>query len=89
MLYPKLDVLKSKVNSKYMLVSLASKRASELFANPETKRDIDTRNPVVSKSNFNAELMISGGVIMATKIANKCCRAAKIVSRIGGRSFRP
>ena len=25
MLYPKLDVLKSKVNSKYMLVSLASK----------------------------------------------------------------
>mgnify|MGYP000938205747 CR=1 FL=1 len=32
MLYPKLDVLKSRVNSKYMLVSLASKRARELFA---------------------------------------------------------
>ena len=38
MLYPKLDVLKSKVNSKYMLVSLASKRARELFANPESKK---------------------------------------------------
>lgn len=38
MLYPKLDVLKSKVNSKYMLVSLASKRARELFANPETAK---------------------------------------------------
>lgn len=38
MLYPKLDVLKQQVNSKYMLVSLASKRARELFANPETKK---------------------------------------------------
>ena len=38
MLYPKLDVLKSKVNSKYMLVSLASKRACELFSDPETKK---------------------------------------------------
>ena len=38
MLYPKLDVLKSKVNSKYMLVSLASKRARELFANPDTSK---------------------------------------------------
>ena len=38
MLYPKLDVLKSKVNSKYMLVSLAIKRARELFANPETAK---------------------------------------------------
>ena len=38
MLYPKLDVLKSKVNSKYMLVSLASKRAREIFANPENKQ---------------------------------------------------
>ncbi|MBF0710240.1 MULTISPECIES: DNA-directed RNA polymerase subunit omega [unclassified Gemella] len=35
MLYPKLDVLKKAVNSKYMLVSLASKRARELFENPE------------------------------------------------------
>lgn len=38
MLYPKLDVLKSKVNSKYMLVSLASKRARELFSDPEIKK---------------------------------------------------
>lgn len=38
MLYPKLDVLKEKVNSKYMLVSLASKRARDLFANPDSKK---------------------------------------------------
>lgn len=38
MLYPKLDVLKSKINSKYMLVSLASKRARDMFANPESKK---------------------------------------------------
>jgi hypothetical protein len=56
---------------------------------PDTKSDIDMRKPVVSKSNFNSELMMSGGVMMATKIANKCCKAAKRVSRRGGRSFRP
>ena len=38
MLYPKLDVLKSKVNSKYMLVSLASKRARDIFADPESQK---------------------------------------------------
>ena len=38
MLYPKLDVLKSKVNSKYMLVSLASKRARELFCKSWNKQ---------------------------------------------------
>lgn len=38
MLYPKLDVLKQQVNSKYMLVSLASKRARELFVAPESKK---------------------------------------------------
>ena len=38
MLYPKLDVLKSKVNSKYMLVSLASKRARDMFSNPDSKK---------------------------------------------------
>ena len=51
MLYPKLDVLKSKVNSKYMLVSLASKRARELFANPETsKLDKYTSHKEVGKA---------------------------------------
>lgn len=38
MLYPKLDVLKKQVNSKYMLVSIASKRARELFANPDSQK---------------------------------------------------
>ena len=59
------------------------------MANPDTKRDIDTRKPVVSKSNFNAELIMSGGVIIATKMANKCCKAANKVSRRGGLSFKP
>ena len=53
-------------------------------AMPETNNDIDTRKPVVSRSNCKAELMMSGGVMIATKIANKCCKAAKSVSRIGG-----
>ena len=50
---------------------------------------METKNPVVSKSNFNAPAIISGGVIIATKIANKCCKAAKIESFKGGRSFNP
>lgn len=58
-------------------------------AMPDTKRDIDTRKPVVCTSYFKAELMMSGGVMMATKIDNRCCKAAKQVSRRGGRSFRP
>lgn len=48
-------------------------------AKPETKSDIETRKPVVSRSNFKAELMMSGGVMMATKMANRCCKAAKSV----------
>ena len=58
-------------------------------AMPETNNDIDIRYPVVSKSNCNSELIMSGGVMIATKIANRCCTAAKIVSRKGGRSFSP
>ena len=56
---------------------------------PETNNDIDIRYPVVSKSNCNSELIMSGGVMIATKIANRCCTAAKMVSRKGGRSFSP
>ena len=56
---------------------------------PEAKRDMDTRKLVVSKSSFNAPAMIRGGVMMATKIASKCCMAAKMASRTGGRSFNP
>ena len=33
--------------------------------------------------------MMSGGVMIATKMANKCCKAANKVSRKGGRSFNP
>ena len=58
-------------------------------ASPDTKSDIETRKPVVSRSNFSAELMMSGGVMIATKMASRCCKAANSVSRRGGRSFRP
>ena len=51
---------------------------------PETNSAIDTKNPVVSRSNFSAPAIISGGVMMATKMAKRCCKAAKRVSRKGG-----
>jgi len=56
---------------------------------PEANNAMDTRKLVVSKSSFNAPAIIRGGVMMATKMANKCCMAAKIASRTGGRSFSP
>lgn len=56
---------------------------------PDAKRALETRKPVVSKSRFNAPAIINGGVIIATKIANKCCKAAKKASLKGGRSSIP
>ncbi len=47
---------------------------------PEAKRDIDTRKLVFSTSSFKALAMISGGVIIATKIAKRCCKAANRAS---------
>ncbi|KXB59024.1 DNA-directed RNA polymerase subunit omega [Gemelliphila asaccharolytica] len=38
MLYPKLDTLKKVIDSKYMLVSLASKRARDLFKDPTSTK---------------------------------------------------
>ena len=58
-------------------------------ATPEANNAIETMKAVVPRSNFNAEQMMSGGVMIATNIANKCCIAAKRVSRRGGRSFNP
>ena len=56
---------------------------------PEAKRAIDTRKPVVSRSSFKAPAIISGGVMIATKIASKCCKAANKASFKGGRSSIP
>ena len=56
---------------------------------PEAKRDIDTRKLVFSTSSFSALAMIRGGVMMATKIANRCCKAANRASLNGGRSSTP
>lgn len=36
MLYPPLDQIKDKVNSKYLIVTLAAKRAREILDNPES-----------------------------------------------------
>ena len=41
-------------------------------AMPETNSDIDTRKPVVWTSKPSALEMISGGVMMATKMASRC-----------------
>ena len=56
---------------------------------PETKSAIETRNPVVETSSLRALAMIKGGVTIATKMARRCCKAAKRASRTGGLSFRP
>lgn len=56
---------------------------------PETNKDMETRKPVVSRSKRSAELMMSGGVMIAANTANKCCKAANNVSLRGGRSYRP
>ncbi|ARQ06670.1 MULTISPECIES: DNA-directed RNA polymerase subunit omega [Staphylococcaceae] len=37
MLYPPLDKLKEKVNSKYLIVTLAAKRAREMQDHPDVK----------------------------------------------------
>ena len=57
--------------------------------NPDAKRAIETRNPVVSWSSPSAPAMISGGVTIAMKIASRCCKAAKKASLSGGRSSMP
>lgn len=56
---------------------------------PEANNAMETKKLVVSISNFKAPAMMSGGVMIATKMANKCCKAANKVSRKGGRSFNP
>ena len=56
---------------------------------PEAKRDIDTRKLVFSTSSFSALAMIRGGVMIATKIASRCCKAANRASLNGGRSSTP
>ena len=57
--------------------------------NPDAKSAIETRKPVVGTSSLMALAMISGGVTMATKMAKRCCKAAKNASRMGGLSCRP
>lgn len=43
---------------------------------------------LVSTSSFSALAMIRGGVMMATKIANRCCKAANRASLNGGGLLR-
>ena len=39
---------------------------------PNARKDLEIKYLVVSKSNFNAPAIISGGVIIATKIDKRC-----------------
>lgn len=52
-------------------------------ATPDTMSDMDTRKLVVSVSSLSALAIMSGGVTMATNMANRCWAAAKSVSRKG------
>jgi hypothetical protein len=58
-------------------------------AMPETNKAIETIKLVVSISRPNAPDIISGGVMIATKIARRCCSAANKVSLSGGLSSSP
>lgn len=56
---------------------------------PEAISAVETSVLVVSMSACRAPAMMSGGVMMATKMASRCCKAAKRASRRGGRSSSP
>lgn len=49
MLYPSIDVLLEKLDSKYTLVSVASRRARQLRENKELSKELLVENPVSYK----------------------------------------
>lgn len=50
MLYPSIDALKKKIDSKYSLVSLAAKRARQLQENDDEKLDVYVSYKPVGKA---------------------------------------
>ena len=50
MLYPSVDKLKSRIDSKYSLVALASKRARQLHEHGDEKLDSYTSHKAVGKA---------------------------------------
>ena len=55
----------------------------------EKMTKITDKSSVEKTYKVKGEAMMSGGVMIATKIAKRCCRAANIASRNGGRSLSP
>lgn len=49
MLYPSIDVLLEKLDSKYTLVSVASRRARQLRENKDLSKELLVENPVSHK----------------------------------------
>lgn len=68
MLYPPLDQLKKNVNSKYLIVTLAAKRARELQDNPEGAllEHYNSHKPV----GRSLEEIAANKVIITTELPN-------------------
>ncbi|MCQ2551200.1 MAG: DNA-directed RNA polymerase subunit omega [Clostridia bacterium] len=59
MLYPSINELRKKVDSKYTLVILASKRARDIIDGKPVLTDVDIKRPVSLATNEISEDLIS------------------------------
>lgn len=59
MLYPSINRLRDKVDSKYTLVTLASKRARDLIDNKPALEEIDIKKPVSIATHEIADDLIT------------------------------
>lgn len=59
MLYPSINLLREKVDSKYTLVSMASKRARDIIDGKPILADVDIDRPVSIAANEIAEDLIT------------------------------
>lgn len=59
MLYPSINLLREKADSKYTLVTLAAKRARDLIDNKPALEDIDINKPVSIATHEIADDLIT------------------------------
>ena len=59
MLYPSINLLREKADSKYTLVTLAAKRARDLIDNKPALEDIDINKPVSIATHETADELIT------------------------------
>lgn len=59
MLYPSINLLREKVDSKYTLVAMASKRARDIIDGKPILADVDIDRPVSIAANEIAEDLIT------------------------------